>query len=115
MPRPATQYRTAKIAISVPDSQPPQAIGTAATRAANGITTNAHSPIKTPLGCGPSVRGLAPRMVFSISAAPVALVSRSAVRTSAAVLMAPHCGLLSGAGLQDYGCGLRLRHRNLRD
>src|SRR5262245_40625927 len=58
-PMPATIYITAKIAISIQDSQPPQAIGTAAINAMNGMTTKAQRAIMMPVAWRPSVSGLA--------------------------------------------------------
>src|SRR5829696_4182306 len=57
---PATRYQTVAMATSVQVSQPPQATGTAATSATNGMITNAHSPIMMPRPCLPSVRGFGP-------------------------------------------------------
>src|ERR1044071_6223283 len=84
------------MAMSVQDSQPPQATGMAARTARNGMTTNAYRAKRMPLDCGPSVSGL------GVAAFGVA---------SAVEVMTPH---LSWSELGEIKY-LRLRHRNLRN
>src|SRR5512138_2543254 len=85
------------MAMSVQDSQPPQATGTAASTARNGMTTNAYRAMRTPRACGPSVSGLGP----------------ACGAASAVEVMAPHWTVGDGGAGREINY-LRLRHRNLR-
>lgn len=72
MPSPDSTYQKPATAMSVQLSQPPQATGTAASRARNGTTTKAQRATRMPRDWWPWVSGFGPVAFGSVKVVDIA-------------------------------------------